>query len=187
MGDFLKTYGVLTVAAIALIQPWWELSGSSTDPIAERNTKMLMSPQVMIESIDYNDRTIVDIAEMPEIFVDLLGKIVLVVYAAFIVLALDFISTKLRKKHYSILFSLFGIILLISIIAMFYIGTSKLCGISIGDVQGEGMLDVSFDQGTVPMSSSWGFSSGFYLIVTSAILSFISFFKIVPLSFKHFV
>ncbi|UCF12386.1 MAG: carboxypeptidase regulatory-like domain-containing protein [Thermoplasmatales archaeon] len=172
----LLKFLVIALLVIALIQPWWGLSGSSTIPMAERNTQIFMNPQVMIESTSYGGRTTFDIAEMPEIFVDFLGKVVIVVYAICILLGLSFISSKLGKKQYSLLFNLLGIILIIVIISMFYVGISRVTEASIGDVQGEGLLSISLEE-TVLMKSSWGFASGFYLIISSAILAMISFFS----------
>ena len=54
---------------------------------------------------------------------------------------------------------------------MFYVGTSKLCEGSIGDVQGEGIINVSLGSETVSMQSSWGFTTGFYLVVISLVLA----------------
>jgi len=54
---------------------------------------------------------------------------------------------------------------------MFYVGTSKLCEASIGDVQGEDIIRVSLDYEIISMQSSWGFSTGFYLVIASAILA----------------
>ena len=94
------------------------------------------------------------------------------IYAICILLGFSFISSKLGKKQYSLLFNLFGIILIIAIISMFYFGVSKVTEASIGEVQGEGLLSISLEE-IVPMQSSWGFSSGFYLIISSAILAVI--------------
>jgi len=110
------------------------------------------------------------------IFVDFLGKVVFVAYVACLLLGLSFISSKLGKKQYSFLLNLLGIILLIAIISMFYVGTSKVTEVSIGDVQGEGLLSISLEE-TVLMQSSWGFASGFYLVITSTILAMIPLFS----------
>ena len=175
LNSLLKLLAI-TLIVIALVQPWWGLSGSSTNPMVERNTQMFTNPQVMMEATSYDSRTTFDIAEMPEIFVDFLGKVVLVAYVTCLLFGLSFISSKLGKKQYSFLLNLLGIILLIAIISMFYVGTSKVCEVSIGDVQGEGLLSISLEE-TVLMQSSWGFASGFYLVITSAILTMIPLFS----------
>lgn len=168
--SFLKLL-VIALIILALIQPWWGLSGSSNNPIAERNTQMFIAPQVMIESTSYEGKTTFDIAEMPEPFVDMLGNIVFVAYAVCIMLGVSFLLKKLRKKKYSLLFNVISILLLIAIISMFYVGTSKLCEASIGDVQGEDIIRVSLDYEIISMQSSWGFSTGFYLVIASVILA----------------
>ncbi|UCD13891.1 MAG: carboxypeptidase regulatory-like domain-containing protein [Thermoplasmatales archaeon] len=161
---------------IALIQPWWGLFGSNIHPMAERTTQMFMNPQVMVESTSYDGLKTFDISEMPEIFVDFLGKVVIVAYVACLLLGLSFISSKLGKKHYSLLLNFLGIILIIAVVSMFFVGTSKICEASIGDVQGEGLLSISLEE-PVLMDSQWGFASGFYLVVASAILAIISLFS----------
>ncbi|MCK5459177.1 MAG: hypothetical protein KAI20_04745, partial [Thermoplasmatales archaeon] len=72
--SFLKLLAIALII-LALIQPWWELSGSSNNPLAERNTQMFIVPQAMIESTSYEGKTTFDVAEMPEPFVDMLGNI----------------------------------------------------------------------------------------------------------------
>jgi len=108
---------------------------------------------------------------MPQLFVDLLGKIVLVAYAACIMLGVSFLLKKLGKKNYSFFLDVIGIILLIVIISMFYVATSKICEASIGEVQGEGMIGVSLGSETASMQSSWGFTTGFYLVIASVVLA----------------
>jgi len=166
----------IALVVIALIQPWWGLSASSNNPSAEKDTRMLLNPEVMIESTTYNDKTILDIAEMPNLFVDLLVKIVAVSYTAIILLGLSYICYKFKKKTYSLILIFIVMILLIAIISTFYMGTSKLSEVSVGEVQGTGLLNLTVEEETLPMQASWGFDSGFYLVIVSAILSVFSFF-----------
>jgi len=173
--SFLKLLAIVFIV-IALVQPWWCFSGLSSSPIAERNTEMFVIPQVMIESTSYQGKTTFDVADMPELFVDVLGKIMLVAYAACIMLGVSFLLKKLGKKHYSIFLDVVGVILLIAIISMFYVGTSKLCEVSIGEVQGEGMIGVSLGSETVSMQSIWGFTTGFYLVIASMVLAMMPLF-----------
>ena len=175
VASFLKLLAIVFIV-IALVQPWWCFFGLSSSPIAERNTEIFVVPQVMIESTSYQGETMFDVAEMPELFVDLLGKIVFVAYAACIMLGVSFLSKKLGKKNYSLFLDVIGIILLIVIISMFYVATSKICEASIGEVQGEDMIGVSLGSETVSMQSSWGFTTGFYLVIVSAVLAMMPLF-----------
>jgi hypothetical protein len=174
----LSFYDLLTFLAIAfiiltLIQPWWELSASSSNPLAERSAQLLINPQVMIESTTYNKKTMYDIAEMPEIFIDFLGKVVIIIYTISILLGLSFISLKLKKRKYFFLLYSLSILLMITIVSMFFFGISKVTEASIGPVQGDGILSITLEE-TVTMQANWGFSSGFYLIIIAVIIIFIS-------------
>ncbi|MFW6122005.1 MAG: carboxypeptidase regulatory-like domain-containing protein, partial [Petrotogales bacterium] len=171
----LLKFLVIALIVIALIQPWWSLHGLSHYPRAERTAHIFINPQVMVESTSFDGVTTFDIAELPELFVDFLGKVIFVAYAACIIIALSFISSKLGKKQYSLLLNLLGIVMITVIISTFYVGTSKVCEASIGRVQGEGLLSASLEE-TVLMHSQWGFDSGFYLVIASAILAIIFFF-----------
>jgi len=165
----LLKFMAVSFLIIALIQPWWGLYGSSTQPIVERNTLMFLNPQVMIESISYDSRTNYNIAEMPELFVDFLGIILIVTYLICLLLVLSFISKRFDKKHYSLILNFLALILIIGILFTFYFGTSKVTEASIGNVIGEGLLNLELEE-TVLIHSYWGFASGFYLIIISGIL-----------------
>ncbi len=165
----------LTIAflIIAMIQPWWGLSGSSTFPLAERTAQIFINPQVMIESTTYKEITTFDIAEMPELFIDFLGNIVIIVYIISLLITVSFISSKFGKRKYSFSLNSLSLILIIAIISLFFFGTSKLTEASIGSVQGDGIISISLDE-TILMQSSWGFSSGFYLVIAAVILTILS-------------
>jgi hypothetical protein len=48
---------------------------------------------------------------------------------------------------------------------------SKICEISLGSLQGKGILDMTIPTGeTLYISSTWGLGYGFYLCVISAII-----------------
>jgi len=56
----------------------------------------------------------------------------------------------------------------------FSFGMSKLCELSLGGLQGEGMLDVVLPTGeTAYMFSSWGLGIGFYLCIAAALTAMI--------------
>jgi hypothetical protein len=88
-------------------------------------------------------------------------------------ISVSFISSKLGKRKYSFSLNFLSLILIIAIISLFFFGTSKLTEASIGKVQGDGIISISLDE-TILMQSSWGFSSGFYLVIAAAILTILS-------------
>jgi hypothetical protein len=168
--SFLKLIAIC-ILLVALVQPWWGFTGSSTSPEAERNTQMFVIPQVMIESTIDQEKTTYDVAEMPEPFVQMLYNIVLMIYATCIIFGIGFLVMFFGRKSYASLFNIIGIIFLIAIISMFFIGTSKLCEVSIGNVSGEEMIDISIGQDIVSMQSRWGFSTGFFMVIISMVIT----------------
>jgi hypothetical protein len=168
--SFFKCLAVVLIV-LALFQPWWGFSGSGSTSAAQRNTTLYVNPGVMIESTSYNGRTSLDIAEMPDIFISFLGLIVPAVVITGLVLCSSVLLKKLKKRNYSFLFSLGSVVLFIIVLTAFFIGTQKLCETSIGPVQGQGMINVTIGASKIPMQSSWGFGSGFYLIIFATCLT----------------
>jgi hypothetical protein len=178
IAGFLKKISLTTICKllaliciiIALVQPWWMLSGSSTTPQIVRETKMLVNPPAMIESIKINDAITMDIAEMPELFIGVLGINVIALIGTCILITLSILLTLQKKKHYSTILTFLSSILLVIIIITFSISATKICEISIGSVQGQGNLGVSNQGETVMLSSQWGFALGYYIIIIAIIL-----------------
>lgn len=172
--SFLKLL-TISLLIISLILPWWTLYGSDFQTSVEKNTQIFLIPQVMTESTSYNGRTSYDIAELPDLFVEFLGNIVIVAYAVSILLFFSFISNKFKKKHYSMILSFAGVVLITVIVSSFIVGTSKVTEASIGDLIGSGVLSVQLD-GIIQIDANWGFSIGFYLAIVSILLLISSLF-----------
>jgi hypothetical protein len=170
--SLLKCLAIVLVA-LAVFQPWWEFSGSSVTPPAQKNTAMYVNPGAMIETTKFNGVTSLDIAEMPDIFLSFLGAMLPLALLACLALGLSVLLKKLKKKQYALLFSIGGAILLLILLPSFYFGTAKLCETSIGAVQGAGSLTVSVGSQEVLMQSSWGFSNGFYMVIAAVIVALI--------------
>ena len=150
--------------------PWWSLAGISTFPSAERKTTMYLHPAVMIESTTYDSATSLDIAEMPDIYLDVLDTIVVASYAASVFLGLALVFLFFKKNNYALLVGIVGVLILISIVSLYFIGTVKLCEASIGDVQGTGTIQIELDN-SIPMQAHWGFDIGFYLSLAAALFA----------------
>lgn len=170
ISSFLKCLTIVLLV-LALFQPWWGFSGSSTAPIAQRNTALYVSPGVMIESTTYNGSTSLNLAELPDVFISFLGLIVPVIVLTCGVLGASVILKKLKKRNYSLLLSLASLVFFVILLSAFFIGTQKLCETSIGPVQGQGMITVTIQGTEIPMQSSWGFSLGYYFIIFAVVLT----------------
>lgn len=174
LNSFFKILTILIII-LSIFQPWWSFYGNSYSPDVERNTMMFLNPQTMVESTEYEDKIIYEIAEMPDLFVDFLHIVIIVSVIVCVLLALSFISEKLNKKLYSFTLMIVGLILLFAIVSTFSIGTSKLTEASVGNVIGHGILNIQLDE-QITLNTQWGFSSGFYLIIIAIILIILSTF-----------
>ena len=183
--SFLKLIAILIII-IALVQPWWFFSGSSTSPMVERKTEIFVYPQVMIESTSFQGKNTFDISEIPDVFIDVLEKIMYGVYAICILLGISFFFKKFGKQTYSMWLDGICFVVLIVLLSVFYIATEKLCEVSIGRIQGSGIIDISLGTQAVALQSSWGLTIGFYAILLSILLLMIPFFISVKNYFCQF-
>jgi len=164
----------MSLILISLFQPWWALQASSDDPIASKHTEMFLVPQTMIERITYDDIVDLDLATIPEIFTGFLGTLLIIVCSGFILLGISFVPNLVLKRRFSSVLIAASIIFLILVAIAFSFGMSKLCELSLGGLQGEGILDVVLPTSeTVCMSSSWGLGIGFYLCIAAALTAMI--------------
>ena len=158
----------LALVILALFQPWWVFSGSSSAPAAQRDTALYINPGVMVETTTFNGGTSLALAELPDIFVSFLGVIMPVLLFLCIILGSSVIMKKIKKRNYSFLLSMSGVAIFSIALYAFYIGTQKLSETSIGPVQGQGTILVTIQGVEVHLQSSWGFSLGYYLIIIAA-------------------
>jgi hypothetical protein len=149
--------------------------GSSTIPPAEKTTTLYVNPGKMIDTIKYYGETSLNIAEMPDMFLMVIGAIIPLASLACLSLGLAVLLKKIKKKQYALLLTIAGVVLLCILLSSFYFGITKLTEVSVGAVQGEGALAISIESEEVIMQSSWGFSTGFYFIIIAIIVAVISF------------
>ena len=171
--SLLKSLAILFII-LSFFQPWWTFNGSSTIPPAEKTTTLYVNPGKMIETIKYYGETSLNIAEMPDMFLMVLGVIVPLASLACLSLGLAVLLKKIKKKQCALLLSIAGVVLLCILLPTFYFGMTKLTEASVGAVQGEGALAISIESEEVIMQSSWGFSTGFYFIFIAVIVAVIS-------------
>ncbi len=162
----------MSLILISLFQPWWALNASSEFSLAEKNSEMFIVPQTMIDRVDYDDSSYFDLATIPEEFTDFLGILLFVVCSGFILLGISFIPNIVLKRRFSTGLIFTSILFLVLVTIAFSVGMSKICEITLGSLQGEGMLDVILPTSEViNMSSSWGLGIGFYLCVSAALIA----------------
>jgi hypothetical protein len=165
----------LKASAMALIvgslfQPWWALTAESSSQ-ATKESMMYLYPQTMIDTMTFEGKLSYDIATLPEIFTNSVGILVIIICTGLAFMGVSFIPNIVLRRRFSIGLAAASLVFIILVAAAFSLGMSHICEISLGGLQGQGMLDIELPTGkTVTMSSSWGLSFGFYLCVLSALL-----------------
>jgi hypothetical protein len=162
----------MSLILLSLFHPWWALHATSNESFAEKTTEMFIVPQTMIDSIKYNQWTYLESATIPEIFTNFLGGLLLIVCSGFFLLGLSFIPNIIYKKRYSTILISSSVLFFILVSAAYVFGMSKLTELSLGHLQGSGVLDVILpDKTTVYMNANWGLGIGFYLVFLAAIIA----------------
>ncbi len=171
VNTFLKVIAIALIL-LSLFQPWWTLDGSNATSDVTKHSEMYLFPQTMIERTTYDETMNLDIATIPEIFTHFLELLVIVVCSGALLLGLSFIPNLLFKKRFSLALIIASVLFVIIVVGAFYLGMSTLTELSLGSLQGEGVLDVMLPTGiTVSVSSSWGLSTGLYLCVVAAVIA----------------
>ncbi|HUT00747.1 MAG TPA: hypothetical protein VMY59_10555 [Candidatus Thermoplasmatota archaeon] len=184
LSSLLKSLAILLVI-FSFFQPWWLFTGSSSTIPAEKTTALYINPGMMIETKNYYGEVSLSIAEMPDIFLMLLAGMVPLALLACLCIGTGIVLKRITKKNYAFLLGVCGVILLSILLPLFYYGTTKLIEASIGSVQGEGIFAVTIGPEVVMMQSSWGFSSGFYIVCIAAIITVIALLLDIRMRFKQ--
>ena len=173
LSSLLKSLAILLII-LSFFQPWWLFTGSSSTLPAEKNTALYVNPGMMIETRNYYGEVSLNLAEIPDIFLLLLGWIVPFASLACVCIGGGIILRRTKKKNYAFLLSIIGVILLGILLSAFSYGTTRLIETSLGSVQGEDYLSVSMGSEDVMMHSSWGFSAGFYIVCIAILVAAIA-------------
>jgi hypothetical protein len=170
--SFMKLLA-MSLILLSLILPWWALNGESADNIAEKNIELFLVPGTMIESTHYGDSIYRDIANIPDLFTNFLGSLLLVIYSGFVLLGFSFVPNILYKRRfYRVLISA-SIVFLFLVAGAFLFGMIQITELSLGSLQGSGILQTTLpDKTTAYMQSTWGLGLGFYLCIIAALAAF---------------
>jgi hypothetical protein len=175
LSSFLRILAI-AVIFIALVMPWWELSGSSNSPPVERSTKAFLVPQTMVTKTTFGNSVEAELANVPVEFTTFVFAVMIVVIATGFLIFYSVLVKKYRKTSISL--AIISMILLIAIIGVFTYAFSQLTNVGLESLQGSGTLNVLIP-GTnnyVDIPASWGLSVGVYLSILAIILVLISLF-----------
>jgi len=170
----------IALIIIALVSPWWVLTGDNGTTSTTTNTFLV--PSRIITLTSSNSVFGGEISSVPSEFTMVLEliTILLVIDCLFVFIGI-FVKDKYRKI--STVLSIVGVVLLIISLLVFYIAMSEVTGVGVGSFSGSGILAVSVPglQENINLDCNWGFGIGLYLgilaLFSIVIISFLSFFR----------
>jgi len=173
LSSLLKSLAILLVI-LSFFQPWWLFTGTSDTVPEEKTTALYVNPGMMIETRTSYGEVSLNLAEIPDIFLLFLGWIVPLALLACASIAIGIVLRRTQKKKYAFLLSVVGVVLFGVLVPSFFYGTTRLIDTSLGSVQGDEVLVVSMGPEEIMMQTSWGFSSGFYLVSIALLVAVIA-------------
>jgi len=172
---FCLKFITIGLLLIALVSPWWALSGEKATISTTTNT-YVVPPQIITLTTSSNAIG-GEISVVPEEVTMVLSVLSLLVAVTCFVLFLSLLIMKRLRKTTMIL-SFFSIVILFLSLIIFVYAFSQLTQVGVGSFMGSGNLDITIpgevEQTTI--SCSWGPGTGFYLLIPSFILLILTLF-----------
>ena len=168
---FLKILAV-SLAIIALISPWWELSGSNSKPSTNTSTELYILPTEMITLTSNENVTAGDVLSLDKDFISAVDYLPPLIIVGIIIIVGSVILDYLNWKRFSFFINLTISAVFLASVVIFIVAMSQFTGITTGSVLGSGELgfDIPGENIMETFSCSWGFNLGFYLVFASAII-----------------
>ena len=167
--NFALRFIIIGILLISLVVPWWTLQGDEGD-VSTTTQTYLIPPKL----ITHTSTSIVsggEVSTVPdEAFTLALGMLTYLLIGVCLLLFLGvFVKT---YKRLIVIFRLLGIILLLLTVIIFYYAMDQLTGATVGSFRGSDALETTLPglQESVFLSSTWGPSLGFYLVILVVIL-----------------
>ena len=172
IGVKLITIGLLI---IALISPWWALSGGTGTVSTTTNTMVI--PPKLITLTKSSNATGGEISAVPSEVTMVLGLLSMLVGVACLLIFFSLLTEKKLRKI-TMIISVLSIVVILLTVVVFYYALSQLTQVGVGSFMGSGTLDISVPGQSVQTAvpCSWGPSISFYLLIVSLVLLMAAFF-----------
>lgn len=161
----LMQFVSILCVCLALVQPWWMLTGHANEPFVERWSYAYLIPPTIISSTTAGEYIDAAPANLPPEFAGFLLGVLVISILALLLIILG--GTKQKRKRLSLGLRIISILLLFCGIGVFSYGMSQLTTVGLGGLFGSGSLSVLQPGSTeyVTIVSSWGFGTGAYLVL----------------------
>ena len=167
--SFLKLSSV-ALCIVAVVMPWWGLSGFATTPSATRSTHAYLTTQTIVTTTTVGTSTELELANIPAEFSLFLLAVLIIVSISCCVILGSIVIQKYRKPAFGL--TVLGVIFLVCAVGIFTYGFSQLSSVGLGSLQGSGTFTVLQPGSSeyMNLSATWGLSTGIYLTIVAIIL-----------------
>lgn len=167
---------IIAIILIAVFLPWWSLYGEE-DGI-ETNTNVLLIPGKIVTLTETSNAIGGDVSQVPDEVTMVLELLSTILFVTILIIFTSIIIHK-RFPKTSFIISLISFILLIAVVGIFFYAMSQLTEVGVGSFIGSGDIDTTIpgEPENVLVNCSWGPSLGFYLVIISFIVLFVTFFQ----------
>ena len=162
---------------IALVSPWWVLTGDNGTTVT--TTKTLLIPSNIVTLTSSSQTLGGEISLIPIEATAVLSLLSILLVTTCLLIGISLL-TKNRLRKTTITMSILSIVVLITMISIFIYTMSQLTEVGVGSFMGSGSLET-----TLPgiaeseiLPCTWGPGIGFYLAIIAAVLLAVSLFKI---------
>ena len=175
---FLLKILAIGLAIIAIISPWWGISGSSSTPHFETNTKLYLVPTEMVTIVANNNVTAGEISSLDETFTSVINLFPITITISILFIIASIFLNKCNKGKSSFFTLLISIIFIVGSNIVFFYAMSQLADVTVGSIIGSGNIDFSIpgEKTSEILSSTWGPDIGFYLLLGSAVILMLGFY-----------
>lgn len=164
----------IALVLVALMNPWWELQGSSDEYNIERNSKSYLIPQTIITVTSHDEYVEAEPANIPAEFSYFLLGLVFVSITSCIMLFVSIFI--MNHKKVCLFLVLLGFLLLVLSIVVFSYAFSELTNVGLGSLQGSDSLNILIPGSDmyIDIQGSWGFSKGVFILIAAIFVTLLA-------------
>ncbi|MBS3749049.1 MAG: hypothetical protein KGY67_05055, partial [Candidatus Thermoplasmatota archaeon] len=163
---------ILGVVLVGVMQPWWIFYGESEDGSIVKSSSMYLYPSTMIEEYRVDDSKYLSLATIPEMFTNFVETLLIIITGGLGLLLISFIPNMILNKRFEFALVASGIIFMLLVSLAFFFGMNQIAQLSLGSLQGSGMIPVSPPYANeVMVSASWGLGPGFFIVFFGACIA----------------
>ncbi len=157
-------------AVIALMLPWWSLTGSTTE--VTTSSTLYLAPPAFVTITRTASVLTGDLPYLPDLFLTVLLVILIMTGIGCLLCGLSFLFRRMQKPRMRVVSLLGGLVVVGSCLVIFLVAMTMYSEVSVGSIQGAGTIGVMIpgvsEQPLVPCQ--WGFGAGFYSYLIVVVL-----------------